>query len=137
MRVFQGKKYIAVLLLIPILFGACKKSKEHKLIGSWKLETFSLKPNPDPAYWTFDAAGVVKMYKDDPEAYKDSLKAKYSVVMKNIVVASLKIENSIPFNGYWKIEKLNSRILVICRYANLEKKDKRHPYLRREFTKVQ
>lgn len=137
MRVFQIKKYIAVLFLIPIFFGSCKKSKEHKLIGKWKLETFDLVYYPDPAYWTFDAAGIVRMYKDDPESYKDSLKANYSVVMKNIVVANLKIENSSSFSGYWKIEKLNSRILVICRYANISKSDKRHPYLRREFTKIQ
>ena len=137
MRVFQIKKHIAVLLLIPFFFGSCKKSKEHKLIGKWKLETFSLMDNPYPAYWTFDAAGILKTYRDDPEASKDSTKGNYSVVMKNIVIASLKIENSSSFNGYWKTEKLNSRILVICRYANISKKDKRHPYLRREFTKIQ
>jgi len=137
MRISRFKTYIWLLLLVPIFFGTCKKRKEQQLLGKWKVETLMLKPAENPAYWVFDESGKLLVLNDDPTHVDgDTAIGSYKVVMKSLVMAHLEIEKPGAFAGLWRIEKINSKILVIARVAFLNKYNKSHPYLRREFTNV-
>ena len=128
---------ILLLTIIPIfVFSDCKKRKEHLIIGLWKQETYTLKEDPYPAYWSFDESGILIIKNDDPVSHAAKSEAQYKILMKSLFVPHLEISNSSSFAGLWRIEKLNKKVLVICRVANLSKENKAHPYLRREFVRA-
>jgi hypothetical protein len=136
MKIIHVKKYVWLLLLVPLLFGACKKRKEQLIIGKWKQETYTLQESPTPTYWIFESDGTFTVYNDRASADLDTAIATYKIVMKSLVLTHMEITNPYPIRGLWRVEKLNKKILVMQRVGWLDKKEKANPYLRREFTNV-
>ena len=112
-------KIISIFLLSFIVissFEGCKKSKENKLVGIWKLV-----PETEPVEgqintWTFYDGDRVERI-----TATDTLVAEYSVVSENLEYY-LQINNGfdvIDRNGKYKINKLSKDILKITRFENV------------------
>jgi hypothetical protein len=136
MKLLHYKKYLWLLLLIPLFTVSCKKRKEQLIIGKWRMETYTLDPPDHPTYWAFDGDGVVTTYNDRTGTDQDTATGTYKVVMKSLVLTHLEITNPHAFRGLWRVEKLNKKILVLMRVGWLDKNDKTNYYLRREFVNV-
>jgi len=134
MRILNGKTYFWLILFVPIFLCTCAKRDERLIVGVWKVESFTLNPTPNPGYWVFDGDGNLKIYHDDPSNDNgDTASTTYKIVMKSLVLPHLEIFQPNSFTGLWRIEKLNKSILVISRVGFLDKNNKSHPFLRREF----
>jgi len=136
MKLFQYKKYLWLLILLPLLTVSCKKRKEQLIIGKWKLETYTLVKPEIPTQWIFDGDGVLTVMNERSGTDEDTIQGEYKVVMKSLVLTHLEINNPHALRGLWRVEKLNKKILVLSRVGWLDKNDKTNSYLRREFLNV-
>ena len=139
MRIFRTKKVIWFLLfLIPFFLGTCKKRKEHLLLGVWKVIAYTLEETATPGIWKFEDSGVISIINDNPSnTMGDTAIGTYKVAMKSLVFTNVELSNNLEYQGIWRVEKLNKSILVMSRIGNLDPANKAHPYLRREFTRIE
>ncbi len=117
-------KYFFYLLIILAVLSGCKKSKQNKLIGSWKLLPQYASDTAIKQVYQFDAANTVIRYTND--SLTDT--ASYTLVQEfNKYYIDLK-ELDIYNDGHYYIEKINKEILILQCYS---------PFMRKEFVKAE
>jgi len=129
---------ISSFLLLP--FTSCKKSKESKIIGTWKEEPLN---NVDSAtvtnYWTFDSGTklTVDVRRIDTSY---TVTATYNITSKNIglsgylvIIEDLMIGN-VDYSGKWKIYKLKNDKMQLHRESFING-DREGAFLWKDFTK--
>lgn len=118
MRLF----WLVLLTSIIIVFPSCKKAKENKLIGEWKLLPQNASDRLDTIVYRFEDNQILYRIKNgawvDTGDYEvKSEFFKYYVVIRNL--------NQYDDANYY-IEKINKEVLILQCYS---------PYLRKEFIK--
>lgn len=113
--------YILAIFCCFALFS-CKKAKENKLIGEWRLLPQTAADRNDTIIFRFESNNIIYRYKNgvwvDTGDY--NVKAeffKYYVEIRNL--------NKYDDANYY-IEKVNKEVLILQCYS---------PYLRKEFVK--
>lgn len=125
--------FLAIMLFSIIYLGSagCKKSKESKIIGSWK--SIPLHSSwDDETYWEFTAAGeVFRIYAGVPSD-TGIYYIEQNLFESFVTIDNLMDINAENVNGRYRIEKLNKSIMNLLRevdpYGN-------NGYKRREFVK--
>ncbi len=131
------KSYYLLFLSVGLIFllCGCKKVEEQRIQGTWKMANMALDAPAKDTYWIFED-GNLSIYNDHFSIDGDSTYGEYRIKMKNLFVPHLIISGGAhSFTGLWRIEKMNKKILIIQRISYMDKNNKQHPYLRREFTK--
>lgn len=113
--------FISLIILVTVL--GCKKSKQNKLTGSWKLLPVTADQQDIKVVFKFDSENVLYRFTDDTiidtadyELTEDFFK--YYVSIKNLD----------QYNDYkYYIEKINRKILIL---------QSQSPYLRKEFSRL-
>jgi hypothetical protein len=110
------------IILIAVSFFSCKKAKEDKLRGSWKLLPQTAADRADTIIYRFEDNNVLYRSVGDscPDTGNYQVKDeffKYYVIIKDL--------NKYDDANYY-IEKINKKILILQCYS---------PYLRKEFTR--
>ncbi|MGQ9847134.1 MAG: hypothetical protein ACUVQP_06500 [Bacteroidales bacterium] len=113
---------VILLILMGFIFPSCKKEKENKLIGEWKLLPQTAADRNDTVIYRFESNHILYRIKNgvwvDTGDYEvQSEFFKYYVVIKNL--------NQFDDANYY-IEKINKDVLILQCYS---------PYLRKEFVK--
>lgn len=109
-------------LFLILAFPSCKKAKENKLIGEWKLLPQTASDRTDTIIYRFEDNYVLYRIKnsvvvDTGDYNVKSEFFKYYVEIKNL--------NRYDDANYY-IEKINKSILILQCYS---------PYMRKEFTR--
>ena len=117
-------KYFLLTLTLFSLFAlsSCKKAKENKIIGEWRLLPQMAADRNDTIVYRFESNNVLYRYKngicvDTGDYNVKSEFFKYYVVITNL--------NQYDDANYY-IEKINKSVLILQCYS---------PYLRKEFVK--
>ena len=95
----------------------------------------TLNSKGNPIYWKFSDDGVFEIANDYNSSCNDTVQGTYKLITKNVVSPYLEITQPIGLDGVWQIEKVNKKVLILCRVGFLPKDSTGAPYLRREFTK--
>jgi len=113
--------FIIIISLI-IIFGACKKSKQNKLIGSWKLLPRYAADTVNQVIYTFSDSNILYQITNDTGI----VNAHYEVT-REFTKYYVDINNLPENNGHYHIEKINTLILILQCYD---------PYYRKEFERI-
>ncbi len=132
------KRFIFIILSLTLLLGmgtGCAKKTESQIIGTWHL----VETNPhwaDDVTWTFYSGGKFEVYSDVIVGEGNAQSGEYSIFTRSLVTPYLKIKGmgDKSLNGIWRVEKCNSKKLVINRVEWLNG-ETAGAFLRREFTK--
>lgn len=117
-------KYFFCLLIVLAVLSGCKKSKQNKLIGSWKLLPQYASDTATRQVYQFDAANTMIRVTND--SIIDT--ASYELVQEfNKFYVDL-TELDIYNDGHYYIEKVNKEILILQSYS---------PFMRKEFVKAE
>jgi len=115
--------FLTIIIVLAIwTFPSCKKAKENKLIGEWRLLPQNASDRNDTVIYRFESNQILYRIKNgvwvDTGDYEvKSEFFKYYVVIKNL--------NQYDDANYY-IEKIKNNILILQCYS---------PYLRKEFVK--
>lgn len=131
------KRIFYIAISIIVLFGtSCSKRTESKLVGTWKVETVGDCGWPEDAAWTFYSGGNMNIFHDAQLVKDGETNGEYEVFTRSLVTPYLRFKGmgDMSANGIWRVEKCNSKKLIINRveYLNGETQG---AFLRREFTK--
>lgn len=113
--------FISLIILVTIL--GCKKSKQNKLTGSWKLLPVTADQQDIKVVFKFDSENVLYRYTDDTIIDTADYELK-----EDFFKYYLTIKNLDYYNDYkYYIEKINRKILIL---------QSQSPYLRKEFSRL-
>lgn len=118
---------ISLLSFTIFLLMSCAKSKENKLIGTWKLIDYSDPNSADSTTWEFKADGTLWVMKDtthiDTSVYDfQSHSMRYYVQISGLGTS----KTDDDWDGLYHIDKLTKDVLMLqCQ----------DPFLRWEFVK--
>jgi len=131
------KKYVLLIISALLLLGtSCGKRAESKIVGEWKLISVGDCGWVDTASWVFYSGGDLHV-KYDPvlNSGQSTQHGEWEIFTRSLVTPYLKIGGSVGgLDGNWKIEKLNTKKLVIQRLEFPDGSQK-GAFLRREFLK--
>ncbi len=116
-------KFLSVILVLLIIvpLQSCKKAKENKLIGEWKLLPKTAADREDTIIFHFKNDQTLYIYKDGLCDDTGSYNIKSEFFKYYVVINNLKHQNA---NYY--IEKIKKDILILQSYS---------PYIRKEFVR--
>ncbi|MDA3819517.1 MAG: hypothetical protein PF590_03495 [Candidatus Delongbacteria bacterium] len=133
---------IFALVMTVLLFSGCTKVEDN-LQGTWKLETLTAEENYE-VIWHFRSdqslVRVCNQFNDTSENATQVDTAYYSIE-DELTFKAIKIIEShntaclYYVNGFFKVEKISDKLLVITRYEMIDETTG-GAYLRREFTRV-
>lgn len=117
-------KYFIYIFIIFSLFSinGCKKAKENKLIGEWKLLPQNAADRLDTIVYRFESNQILYRYKNGACVDTGDYNVKSEFFKYYVVITNL---NQYDDANYY-IEKINKDVLILQCYS---------PYLRKEFVK--
>lgn len=131
------RKYVILLASILVFLGtSCGKHTESKLVGEWSLVSVGDCGWNDTASWVFYSGGDL-LVAYDPVLNDGTMTqhGSWDIYTRSLVTPYLEVGGSVGgLDGFWKIEKLNSKKLIIQR-VEFPNGDKKTAFLRREFVK--
>lgn len=116
-----------VIILITVTafsFQSCKESKENKLEGTWKLQSYDYDASTQEAA----ATGIIWNLKENSLLYTSTNPAPDTMIIGTYDV-SVQINGSfleiegVPGAGRYKVEKLNDQYLVLRLAKSWERKE--------------
>jgi hypothetical protein len=131
------KKYVIISIsALLLLCTSCAKRTESKLVGTWKVETVGDCGWPEDPTWTFYSGGNITIHHDAQLASEGEANGEYEVFTRSLLMPYLRFKGmgDMSANGIWRVEKCNSKKLVINRVEWLNG-ETQGAFLRREFTK--
>ena len=113
--------FISLLIILTAL--GCKKSKQNKLTGSWRLLPVTADQQDIKVVFKFDSENVLYRFTDDTIIDTADYELK-----EDFFKYYLTIKNLDYYNDYkYYIEKINRKILIL---------QSQSPYLRKEFSRL-
>lgn len=132
----EMKRFLSLLFIVSLLlFSSCGKRAESRLIGDWEIESVGDCGWAEHASWTFYSGGEL-LISEDPNIGGEghTQTGGWEVFTRSLVTPYVKITGFATFglNGHWRIEKVNSRKLILNR-VEWEDGDTGGAFMRREF----
>ncbi len=112
-----------LLLIISVAFISCQKKKEIQVDNTWRLIKVAVDTNVTwYEAWKFDNGDITILKKDNTDNDIDTIgNGKYTVVAKlskSIITMREMHGVTKPYNGDWKILKLNDDVMIILNQDN-------------------
>lgn len=105
-------KYIAIIFVILMPFGSCRKYYEGLIAGRWERVYADVVENRPRAFWTFYEDGTFKVENDESWG---SQMGEYSVSTKSVVVPIVNISSPAGLEGKYQCDKINKKIFTMTR----------------------
>jgi len=112
-------RYIQLLIIISILlFSSCKKAKENKLIGEWRLLPRTIADRNDTIVYRFESNHVLYKYLDGNLIDTGDYQVKSEFFKYYLIIRNIKFDD-----GNYYIEKINKKVLILQCYSPFMRKE--------------